>query len=598
MIIKCIIFILIFLYITYRTGIILGHYIKNENKILNFLYGFLTLISVNQIILTPCVMIHTQFKIAFLLTIGLNFVLLVWSYFLEKPKKVLVKIDKITGIMCLLIISQMLLTTITYKSNADDSFYISLSTCNIDSEEIYMEEPSMGYKAEETLLSATEQIPTIELQIAIWSKISGINPTIMCHTVLPMIIIFITYLSYYYFATTFFDKKHSKIFMIILSVIFLFTGFSTRFRPGYLLLRTWQGKTIFLNIGVTMILASLIRLDKEISKKDIILLVISNLFSVALSSTAIFIVSFIYLSFGILKLIQRKWKDILYLIISFMPIIIYVIIFAILSMISSDGYFAPTDEVSLIEAIKFYKNYTYLIIYVIATIIIMRIGTKEAKRYFGYIQIINLLTIWNPLFSNIIKYLTSSATFWRVLWLVPIEFAIAYCVTLLFEKAKDKKKKSIIVICSGIILILLGKFTYSLEIANNLENIPQFILNQTNYILEQSKNDEEIVVLGEPEPWHNIYMRQLDSKIKLIYSRDFYLGKLKDTKQIEERTKLNQLYYGNHIYTIEEFNKVVENQKIDWMIINKRNINLINYVEQSELQKDCEIDGYVLYRAK
>ena len=193
MIIKCVLFILVFLFVIYRIGIILGNFLKNKNKIFNFLYGFLMLISINQILLTPCIMLHTSFNIAFYLGVIVDLLLVGISFFIKRKFNNKFKKSQIflTSLVCICVMLQIVLTTITYKSNADDSFYVSLSTTNIDSEAIYKEEPSMGYKTGENLLSAVEQIPTIELQIAIWSKLFNINPAIICHSLIPAIIIFI-----------------------------------------------------------------------------------------------------------------------------------------------------------------------------------------------------------------------------------------------------------------------------------------------------------------------------------------------------------------------------------------------------------------------
>lgn len=578
-------------------GIIISHFIKNDNRIFNFLYGFILLIGINQILLTPCILLHMSFEVAFYVVIIADFILVIASFFLKKITYRKNESVLLTSIACVLIGAQLILTTVSYKSNADDSFYVSLSTVNIDSKAIYMEEPSMGYESDKTLLLVTEQIPSIELQISIFSKVANVNPAVMCHSILPMIIIFISYLAFYYFAKSLMDDKNAKVFLIILSVIFLCTGFSTKFRTGCLLIKPWQGKAIFLNIGIPMILATLIKMDKNVKKRDIILLVFSNLFSIALSSTAIFLIPFSYLAFGILKLIKLKWKDILGLIISLAPVIIYVIIFIIMNQNVEEAFAVPRDEVSIIASLKYYNSYIYLVYYLIATIAIMLIGTKQAKRYFVYVQFINLLTIWNPLFSSIIaKYFTSSAIFWRVLWLLPIEFAISYAIVMILRTIKNNKIKLLILIISLGMLLIPGKFAYKFEFAENLENIPQYIVNQTNYILDKGKNDDEIIVLALPEPWHNTTMRQISSKIKLIYSRDLYIEKIKNKEDIEQRINLNKLYYENYEYTVEEFNEVLKEQKIDWIIVNNENTNLINYINESIFSKDCEVDGYTLYR--
>ena len=557
------------------------------------------LIAVNQILLTPCILLHVSFYIVLALTTITNLLLVVLSFFIkDNTTSVCVKKeDYITKIMCTIVAITIVMTTIMNKSNADDSFYVSLSTTNIDSSSIYMEEPSMGYVSDECTFFPTEQIPTYELQIAILSKVFDINPAIICHSLLPMIIIFISYLAFYIFAKEFFNSRDSKIFTIILSIIFLVTGLSIRFRPALLLMRTWQGKAIFLNIGLTMIIISLIRIDKKINKTNCVLLSISNIVSIALSSTAIFLIPFTYLAFGVLKLIKFKWKDILCLIISFIPVTIYIAIYFLLNKFSNGGFIPPTDNVNIIIFINENVNKVYLIYYIISVILIAFLGTKKAKRYFLYVQIIYLFTIWNPLFSNIIaKYFTSSATFWRVLWLAPFEFTISYCTVKILQKFENIKIKMLVTMTIIIILILPGKFIYKdMYITENLENIPQKILDQTNYILEKNTDKQQIVVLAPPEPLHSTYMRQINSKIKLILSRDTYIGRVKDETEREERLNLEKIYYGEYIYSSEKFNELVEKYKIDWVIVENKNNELKNYIELTNLKKSCEMDEYSLY---
>lgn len=599
MLINYIMFILVFLFVTYRVGIILGYFLENKNKINNFLYGFILIVGVNQILLTPCILLHTSFKVAFyivilidILLVGISFIINNFNKYDKNKSK-----DIITIIMCILIAFQMIFSTISDTSNPDDSFYVALSTANIDSESIYKEEPSMGYIAENTLLSITEQIPTIELQIAIWAKISNINPAVLCHSILPMLLIFLAYIAFYYFAQSFFDKKNSKIFLIFLSAIFMFTAFSTKFRTGCLLIKCWQGKAMLLNIAFPMIIGTLIRMHEKTKKSDIILLVVLNLFSMALTSTSIFLIPFIYMPFGLLKLTKAEWKDILRMIISFIPILIYIIIYIGMNKNAEEAFAVPRDEVSIIEALKSYQSKVYLMYYLISTIIIMFIGTKKAKIYYGYVQAINLITIWNPMFSNFIaSHFTSSAIFWRVLWILPIEFSIAYCITRILEKINNKYIKIGFAIISVLILVIPGKFVYSFNFAKNLENISEDVLKQTNYILEQGKNDDEIVVMTPPDPeTHGWTMRQVNAKIKLIYSRYLYIEKLKNEEEIANRIKLNQLYYGDFSCEVEEFNQLVKKLNIDWVIVNKSNVNMIEYMESTDMLRTKEIGEYVLF---
>lgn len=609
MIIKSIIFFVVMFWVIYRFGNIISKLIGDKEKENNLIYGILLLIGSNQIILTPCILMHTSFNIAFWLIICVDIFTVILSFFIKEKdnnetNKFIFKVNKdniIAILSIILVIVQVVGTMVTFKENADDSYYVSLSLTNIDTDELYMTEPSMGEKVEGKVpFDVTELLPSIELQIAIWSKAFGITPAIICHSLLPCIVIIISYIAYYYLAKTFFkDKKYAQLFLLLLEIVFLFTGFSNRFRPGYLLTRGWQGKTIFLNIGLTMIIASLIKLDKEITKKDIIILILANLFSLGLSSTAIFLIPFTYMAFGILKLIEKKWKDIVFLIISFIPVIIYVLILFVLMKSASEPFSIDRTGSSILEYIKFYKNYTFLIYYIISTIVILIIGDSEAKRYFGIITFINLCTIWNPMFSKIIaKYFTGSAVFWRVLWIVPIEFAISYAITKGVQKVENKKIKYGILITSILIIVGTGKFMYKdFKITENLENIPQEIIDQTNYILKQSKNQNEIMVLSPQEPLHSCTMRQITPKIKLINSRPHYMNKIKDD-EIQERINLSQVYAHNYLYSKDDFYKLVKKYKICWIIVEANDKELIEYVQSPQIKENSKIGNYILFQCE
>ncbi len=613
-IIKSIMFIISIIFIIYRYGIIINKITKNHKLENTFIFGLILWLSVNQLILTPCTLIHTSFRNCLIAIILITIVLLAISFGITMKKSKdktnrlnnikskylkMPKVEKcITIIMVILITFQVISTTVLFRENADDSYYVGLTTSSIDNDNVYMEEPSTGYKSEEhTMLLPTEQIPTYELNIAILSKIFNIEPTIIYHTLLPIIFIVIAYMSYYYFARSFLDKKNAKIFIIFISIIFMFAGFTTKFRTGCLLCKMWQGKAVFLNIVLNIILASLIRMDKKVKKSDVIILTLANLSATHLTSTAIFLITFVYISFGILKLIKLKIKDIAYLFVTFIPIFVYVVILIVLMKTHFTKVVLPQNPVNTFNCFRLYGNDTYLIYYFIALFFIILFGNKRAKRYFIIIQILNLFTIWNPLFSDFIsKYLTSSDTYWRVFWLLPLESTIAYAITILIARSKNVKVKLLVIILSIIAIILPGKYVYTTKISENLEKIPQYIIDQTNYILEQDKDSEKIVVLTPPGVLHSCMMRQLSSKIQLIYSRTSYVGKIDNVEEREDRLKMEEVCYSEtHNYPIEDFNKLLEKYKVNWVIVSSEDQGTIEYMEKSIMNKNIEMGGYVLY---
>lgn len=615
--IKAIIFIISFFIITYRIGLITAKLTKREKIIEIFIFGIITVFAILQIVLLPSIVFHVKFIIPYIISLSIMLILMVASFIIVKPKQEMEKWKIYIGELkrqskmelalniCIIVAVafQTISSSYLFRENADDSFYVSLATQSIDSDKLYMEDPSLGLEKEYTLFSSFEQISAYELGVAILAKAFAIKPVVLFHSILPFIFIIFEYMAYYYLINIINkQRKNSKLVLLILSIILLFGGFSSKFRTGCLLYKAWQGKGMFLNFGLTTLWAILLQRNEKKEKELISLIIITNIANVFLSSTAIFIVSFAYIGFGIIDLIRKDWKEIGNLIISFLPIVISVFILLILMKTTHLQTNIEFSKQNLKELILLYGSKKYLLLYLLSFLIIAFTGKKQERIFFIIIPIINVLTIWNPLFINVIaKYLTSSVTFWRVLWLLPIEVTIAYALNLIIQKATKDRYKSLIFICEIIIIMLCGKFTYSkengFEKPENWEKIPQYIVEQTNYILENSEKDKNIMVMAPGEPLHSCTMRQLTPKIELLYSRIMYFDDLITHEEQEERSELYNIYfYGVPTYSYEEFNKKIEKFNIDWIIIPSEQNNLKKYLKNTIMKEQKEIKGYILYK--
>lgn len=615
--IKAIIFIISFFIITYRIGLITVKLTKRERIIEILIFGIITVFAILQIVLLPSIVFHVKFMIPYIIILSIMLVLVIASFIIVKPKQEMEKwknhIDKLKKqskmelvlniCIILTVVFQAISSSYLFRENADDSFYISLATQSIDSDRLYMEDPSLGLEKEYTLFSSFEQISAYELGVAVFAKTFEIKPVVLSHSILPFVFITFEYMAYYYLINIINkQRKNSKLVLLILSIVLLFGGFSSKFRTGCLLYKAWQGKGMFLNFGLTTLWALLLQRNEKKEKELIPLIIITNIANVFLSSTAIFIVSFAYIGFGIIDLVRKDWKEIGKLIISFLPIIVSVLILLILMKTTQLQTNIEFTKQNLKELILLYGSKKYLLLYLLSFLIIAFTGNKQERTFFIIIPIANALTIWNPLFINIIaKYLTSSVTFWRVLWLLPIEVTIAYALNLIIQKATKDRYKSLIFICEIIIIMLCGKFTYSkengFEKPENWEKIPQYIVEQTNYILENSEKDKKIMVMAPGEPLHSCTMRQLTPKIELLYSRIMYFDDLITHEEQEERSELYNIYfYGVPTYSYEEFNKKIEKFNVDWIIIPSGQNDLKKYLENTIMKEQKEIKSYILYK--
>ena len=605
------------IFVCYRVGLLVNKVTKKNNYFSILLLGFVSITCVLQIIYIPLILLHVSFNFVLYLTLVVILIMVILSFVANKftEEKKLLKYNytklktmkkenlAIFVILIVIVITQATTSSLLFNENADDAFYVSLVEQNKTSEKIYTQAPSLGI--DNTTFLSRYMVSGHELALSVVSKVFAIPSTTLCHTVIPFIMIIFSYMAYYVLARKFFNNEKSQIFILLLSIMFLFSGFTTRFRGIILLSRMWQGKEIFLNIVLTLILSNLITLNKYNEKRNLISLVVLNFSAVFFTNTATFLVFFVYFGFGIVELIKRNWKMFIKLILVLIPIAIY----AILYLLVSENILGSASRYQELNVINIIKNYFgtgyYWILYIISIFIIAIKGNKRARKYFLLVPIIYSLTIYNPLFTNIvIKYFTGSEVFWRLFWLLPVEFSIVYSFVLIITLMSKKIYKLLVLIVEIALLVIMGKFAYSEENgfvkAENSNKIPETIIAQTQYILDKQNetNPQEIAtVMALPEPLHSATMRQMTSKINIFWSRDHYMNELFSREEVEEMEKIRSIY-RNQVPSISqiEFNEIRNKYKVNWIIVLYNNLDIIQYLEQTDPISETLIDGYMLYQ--
>lgn len=599
---------LVLLFTFYRVGIIINKWLKSNKYINIILSGFITITAILQIIYIPFILLHVPFKVVLYTTIALIVALIGISFYIctikqerkiwNKNRKIIKKQNFITlGITITIVFVQAVTSSVLFNENADDSFYVSLMNESIDSRAIYTKDPSLGIENTSNLTSY--MISGHELAISVMAKIFELPVAIVSHTGLVFLMIILSYMAYYVLMRKFLNAKKTVIGMILLSIIFLFSGFTMRLRGIILLGRMWQGKEIFLNVVLTLIIANLVSFNNYNRSKNIIKLMLLNFSAVFFTNTAIFLVPFAYMGFGIIELLKRNWKNLLYLIITGIPIVIYGGIFL---AISNGG--KGEESVRILDTIKDYIGTGYYhVLYIVSLVIILIKGNQRAKKYFLVIPFIYAITLYNPLLTCVItKYFTGTAVFWRLLWLLPMEISIVYSFVLILDLSDKKVYKAIILAMQVLILIVLGEFVYTKENgfgkAENLDKIPQSIINQTQVILDSEKEtDRTITIMAPPEPLHSATIRQITSKVNLLWSRTMYMSQFYSNDQIQEIMKLYNIY--NEVVPevrIEEFNLIRKKYGVNWIIEYTDRTEINQYLEDTKYLKKYEVDGCYLYQ--
>lgn len=129
----------------------------------------------------------------------------------------------------------------------DDSNFVAKATIAIDTNTLFVyDDQGLEYNQFPTR-HIFSQFPYYTATI---STIIGIHPAIMAHTILPVILLILAYDIYYLIGMSLFKNNYEKtfVFLILLSISYMFGAYSRYSIYVRLLSRLWQGKSSIVNI--------------------------------------------------------------------------------------------------------------------------------------------------------------------------------------------------------------------------------------------------------------------------------------------------------------------------------------------------------------
>ena len=158
----------------------------------------------------------------------------------------------LTVIFLILLVVQCYFPFKYMHEDYDDSNFVAKAVIAVDTDTLFKYDDA-GYEYTEfptrTVLS---QFPHYTGAIAV---LSDIHPTVLAHTIFPVVFIVIAYSFFYVFGKSLFknDIKKAMIFLNLLAVIYMFGDYSRYTNFVRLLYRTWQGKSLVANLTIPFI---------------------------------------------------------------------------------------------------------------------------------------------------------------------------------------------------------------------------------------------------------------------------------------------------------------------------------------------------------
>jgi len=147
-------------------------------------------------------------------------------------------------------------------ADGDDAYYIPISASAVAGNELYTVIPYDGYH---TTMDMRHALAPFPIWIAFLSRISGIHSTVLAHTILGSVLILVCYSIYYRIAYMLFRNNRNGIpvFMLLVSVLVMFSNYSFYTVETFLITRTTQGKAVLGNIIVPFIMLCLLQMGQE-----------------------------------------------------------------------------------------------------------------------------------------------------------------------------------------------------------------------------------------------------------------------------------------------------------------------------------------------
>ena len=150
--------------------------------------------------------------------------------------------ERIEWLLFFILLGFQLYKAVAYASfDGDDAYYVVESLIAQQADVMYRILP---YTGRPTDLDVRHALAVFPMWIAFVAARSHIHATIVSHTIMPPVLIPLSYLVYYEIGRRLFRRENLSIFMILMTMFQIFGNVSIYTSETFFLTRTWQGKAV------------------------------------------------------------------------------------------------------------------------------------------------------------------------------------------------------------------------------------------------------------------------------------------------------------------------------------------------------------------
>lgn len=491
------------------------------------------------------------------------------------------------------------ITLILYRSDADDSFYVSNVTLFQSSNILNAYDSSFGDPELGTV--PMYDFETWEAWIAVFAWLFRIDGASMMHTVLLPFLLAVSCGAYLFLGEILFsgNKIRAALFYCLLMICFLMDGYAVYSPGSFLLSRLWQGKAVYLHVILPLMTGFLLLSLRKRIRFHSLFLLSCILAGIALNPTSLYILGFqaLAMTIGIcfLEKAPRKLVGLLPSIgvIGFFTLAIY---FRTRSFSGQIEAASQTGSSFVFEWFMRYwgSGFVIFLLYLAAAVFLWFRSNEMLRLYFIITPLILFLLVWNPLCGNFIaQTVTKTPSYWRVFWLIPASPALVCTVILIVARFHSRRWLSLFL--GILVLVLPGKFMFTQEngfiLSENVQKVPSEVLTFQQTLFANSSTP---LVLGNYD--FSTTLRQVYPQIQLVVSRDQYILDLfayrGRQQEADERMLLIQFANGSDVDPAEAL-RILSRYGVDFVVLAQNNPYL-NYLQANGWFPAQQSESHVL----
>lgn len=193
--------------------------------------------------------------------------------------------------------------------DGDDAYYVVQSVLADQTGTLNRILPYTGLSSE---LDIRHSLATLPLWIAYAARMTGIHATIVAHSLLPLVLIPLTYLCYYEIARRLPGISGEKlpIFLALASILQIWGNTSSYTNATFFLMRTWQGKSVLANLILLNIIWLLLEIFSEKEKRYRrgfwALLAVNNVCAAMMTSMGAFLAALLIAVIGLIAALRFR----------------------------------------------------------------------------------------------------------------------------------------------------------------------------------------------------------------------------------------------------------------------------------------------------